>query len=76
MDFSIRSVLVAFFLLNVWQSNAALRTYDFTVHRGVRAPGKSKHPVLSDLVLYSSTDNDQTASVAKSISSMINNLAL
>lgn len=76
MDFSIPAVLVAFFLLNVWQSNAALRTYDFTVHRGVKAPGKSKHPVLSDLVLYSSTDNDQTASVAKSTSSMVNNLAL
>lgn len=58
MDYSIRSVLVAFFLLNIWQCNAALRTYDFTVHRGVRAPGKSKHPVLSDLVLCSSTDND------------------
>lgn len=76
MFVSIISVLVVFLLLNVWQSNAALRTYDFTVHRGVKAPGKSKHPVLSDLVLYLSTDNDQTVSVAMSTSSTVNNLAL
>jgi len=36
------SVVATCFLLNASQSNAAVRTYNLTIHRGYNAPGMSK----------------------------------